>query len=291
MSARAANAAMPAGSAYTGRIRDGISQGRLPTASTPSAAAPARTRCQAGSLPGARLPGACLPGARLPGARLPGGRRPGEDRGGQDDQRGDRHRGETPDDGGQQRQPQPPGAAPGRHGARGDRAERPGQAGVTEQQRPLADDEPLGHERVPGIEHPGGQPREPRLAAEQRRRARAGQHEDRQQQHFLHQVGRQHPGGHRHHGVAGHRPGRATGQPRQRGGERLPGHDHHVVAEQEPAPQPRAQGQRTQGQPGQGARPVRPRPSGQLRARGPAFRAHKLMIVGHPSGVYGQLRQ
>src|SRR5579871_14437 len=48
VSARAANAATPAGSAYTGRSRDGISHGRLPTASTPSAAAPARTRCRAG---------------------------------------------------------------------------------------------------------------------------------------------------------------------------------------------------------------------------------------------------
>ena len=56
-------------------------------------------------------------------------------------------------------------------------------------------------------------------------------------------------------------PGSAAGQPGQRGGERLPGHDHHVVAEQEPAPQPGAQGQQPQGQ----AR------AGRGRARGPGL--------------------
>ena len=51
--------------------------------------------------------------------------------------------------------------------------------------------------------------------------------------------------------VAGHRAGR--GQAGQGGGERLAGHEHHVVAEQEAAPQAGAEREQAQGEADGGA--------------------------------------
>ncbi len=185
-------------------------------------------------------------------------------------QRRDAHRREPAGGGRQQPGQQPPRAGPGGYRAGHRRPQRPGQPGVTEQQGPLADDEPLGHERVPGVADPGGQPREPGLPVEQGRPARAGQHEDRQQQELLRDVGRHHPGERGQHRVAGHRPGGAAGQPEHRGGEGLPGHRHHVVAEQESPPQARAQGQQPQGQARTGRGQARgPGPDGLVSRAGP----------------------
>ena len=128
-------------------------------------------------------------------------------------------------------------------------AQHPGQAGVAEQQRPLADDEPLGYVRVPAVEHGGGQAGEHGLAVQERGRARAGQHEDQQQDQLLHDVGREQAGRDGDGEVARHRPRRPAGQPEHRRGERLAGHEHHVVAEQEPAPQPGAEREQPQDEP------------------------------------------
>ena len=133
--------------AYTGRIRDGISHGRLPHARGPPARSrPTRSRRQdrdyarASRAEDGRR--AATPAPEMVIAANP------------------------PTTAGSSARPSRPAPRQDATG-RGHRAQGPGQAGVTEQQRPLADDEPLGHERVPGVEDTGGQPREPRLAGEQ----------------------------------------------------------------------------------------------------------------------------
>jgi len=168
-----------------------------------------------------------------------------------DHQRGDGHGGEAADHGGQQREGQPGhGAARAallqpEHGP-----QHPGQAGIAEQQRPLADDEPFGDVGVPAVEHGGGQTGEHGLAVQERGRARAGQHEDQQQDEFLHDVGREQAGGDGDGEVARHRPRRPAGQPEHRRGERLAGYEHHVVAEQEPAPEPGPEREQPEDEPG-----------------------------------------
>jgi len=48
--------------------------------------------------------------------------------------------------------------------------QHPGQAGVAEQQGPLADDEPFGYVRVPAVEHGGGHPSQHGLPVQERGR-------------------------------------------------------------------------------------------------------------------------
>ena len=170
---------------------------------------------------------------------------------GQHDQRGDRHRGEPADDGGQHRQPQPSGSAPRREVGGEHRPQDPGQARVPQEQRPLADDQPLGHVRVPRVVHAAREPGEQRLPVQQGHRPGAGEEEDRQQHRLLHDVGRQNPGGGGDHEVTGYRARR--GRAGQGRGERLARDEHHVVAEQETPLEPGPERQQPEGEASCGA--------------------------------------
>jgi len=59
------------------------------------------------------------------------------------------------------------------------RPQDPGQAGVAEQQGPLADDEALGDVRVPDVEHATGQAGQQGLAVQEGDDPGAAEHEDR----------------------------------------------------------------------------------------------------------------
>lgn len=158
--------------------------------------------------------------------------------------RGHQHRLEAAGRGGQQGEREPPGPAPGR------RAHRPRQPGVAEQQRPLAEQQPLGEVGVPRVQHRRGEARHEAAAGHERGRPGRGEHEDPQQDRLLHQIGGQHPRRGRQQQVARHRPG----EPARGPGERRVRHDHHVVPECEPGPQRGPERRHAQHEPGERGR-------------------------------------
>ena len=161
-------------------------------------------------------------------------------------------------EGDQRRQQAAGGAAGGGHGQGedqlGDRvllpgpeveggARCPGKGGVGDQEAPVAHEQALVDERVPGVEHGRGGPGRRRPGGDQAGGPGGGAGEHPGEDELLDQVGRDQPAGQGDQEVGRDRPGHGGVEAEQATGQLQPGHEHHVVGEHVPPPQQRAEGE------------------------------------------------